>query len=183
MPADTMFTYQFDTKIHTRLMQPADAETFYRLIDENRAYIGRWIPWAEGETLEARVQTIELTLNYPASGFCDVGIWCDETLAGVVGLHGLNPIIRSATFHYYLAEAYQGKGLITRTCRAMVDELFGSGDFNRLEINVVTANTRSMAIPARLGFQREGVFRQVYALHGMAYDLAKFAMLYEEWSK
>jgi hypothetical protein len=36
-----MFSYQLDDMTQTRFMQPGDAEAFYRLIDENRAYIGQ----------------------------------------------------------------------------------------------------------------------------------------------
>jgi len=176
-----MFDYQLDSHTTARLMQPDDAEAFFTLIDTHRTFIGRWIPWVDGVTVEERRQAIEQSANFPESGFCDVGIWCDGTLAGVVGLHSVSPTTRSATFHYYIAETFEGRGLITRTVQAMVNELFASGHYNRLVINVGTANVRSAAIPERLGFVREGVLRQSYAMHGAIYDLAVYGLLREEW--
>ena len=62
--------------------------------------------------------------KFDASAFDSRIAGVEGKLAGVVGLHGLDQETQSAMFHYFIGEAFTGHGLITRTCRAMVDELF-----------------------------------------------------------
>ena len=48
-------------------------------------------------------------------------------------------------------------------------------------IRVATGNTKSLAIPERLGLQFEGVLRQAELVNGEYYDLALYSMLASEW--
>ncbi|HEY3377330.1 MAG TPA: GNAT family protein [Armatimonadota bacterium] len=178
-----MFHYSIDQDTEARLMIPEDAEAYFTLIDSNRTHLAPWLPWVEScLSAEDRMDCLEAGLDFPESGWCDVGIWHAGTLAGVVGFHRIEPNIRSATFHYFIGAAYEGRGLITRTCRALVDDVFTRDLFNRLVITVVVENTRSLTVPERLGFHRDGVLRQVYEHHGRLLDMAVYAMLREDWA-
>ncbi len=51
---------------------------------------------------------------------------------------------------------------------------------NRVEIRCSTENSRSAAVPERLGFKLEGTLRQAEVLHGRAHDFLIFGLLAED---
>ena len=63
----------------------------------------------------------------------------------------------------------------------MVDYLFSVMKLNRVQINCNVENARSRAVPERLGFQLEGIHRQVEFLNDRFGDWAVYAMLNEDW--
>jgi ribosomal-protein-serine acetyltransferase len=63
----------------------------------------------------------------------------------------------------------------------MLDYLFDELGLHRVEIRCGTGNTRSCAIPERLGFTREGVLRQGEWVNDRWVDLVVWGMLEVEW--
>jgi ribosomal-protein-serine acetyltransferase len=52
---------------------------------------------------------------------------------------------------------------------------------NRVEIHCAAGNTKSAAIPRRLGFTLEGTIREGQFLNGRYHDTLLFSMLKREW--
>jgi ribosomal-protein-serine acetyltransferase len=102
---------------------------------------------------------------------------------GVVGYHGIDWQNRSTTLGYWLGEEYQGKGLMTAVCRALVDHAFEELGLNQVGIACAIENKKSCAIPERLGFRREGVQRQAEWLYDHFVDQALYAALASEWRR
>lgn len=109
------------------------------------------------------------------------GIWRDGTTVGAVGFHYVDRANRKTEMGYWVDEREQGRGVMTRCCRAAVDHAFGAWNLNRVVIFCATGNVRSRAIPERLGFTLEGVYRQAEWLYNHFVDLAAYAMLAGEW--
>ena len=63
----------------------------------------------------------------------------------------------------------------------MLDYLFNELRLERMEIRCATGNTRSCAIPERLGFTREGVLRHGEWVNDRWVDLVVWGMLQEDW--
>jgi ribosomal-protein-serine acetyltransferase len=82
---------------------------------------------------------------------------------------------------YWLGEEYQGKGLVTAACRALVEHAFGELGLNRVVISCATENEKSCAIPERLGFRREGIERQAEWLYDHFVDHVTYSALASEW--
>jgi ribosomal-protein-serine acetyltransferase len=76
----------------------------------------------------------------------------------------------------------QGKGLVTKVCRAMVTYAFDHDHLNKGEMLCATGNTRSRAIPERLGFTQEGIIRQAERFLDHSNDLVVYGMPASEWS-
>lgn len=82
----------------------------------------------------------------------------DGVLAGVVGLHRLQP--GEGELGYWLAPAFRGSGLMTEAAAAVVDWGFhGPLALARVEWRAVVGNTGSAAIAQRLGFRYAGMLR------------------------
>jgi ribosomal-protein-serine acetyltransferase len=75
----------------------------------------------------------------------------------------------------------EGRGLVTRACRALIDIAFDELGLHRVVIRAGVENVRSRAVPERLGFTYEGVAREEGRGSGGFYDLAVYGMLDREW--
>jgi ribosomal-protein-serine acetyltransferase len=84
---------------------------------------------------------------------------------------------KSACLEYWLDAAEQGKGIMTASCRAMIEHAFGSVGLHRLTIRCAEENRRSRAIPERIGFRLEGIARDAEWLHDRFVHHAVYAMV------
>jgi ribosomal-protein-serine acetyltransferase len=167
-----------------RLLEEADAENLYALVDGNRTYLARWLSWVE-ETRGAddilnfiRARRKQIAEN---KGF-GVAIVEGDSIIGIIGFHPIDWTHGSTGIGYWLAEGHQGRGTMTEAVRALVAYAFEVWKLNRVEIRAAVANVRSRAIPERLGFQQEGVLRQAERIGDRFEDLVVYAMLAGEWS-
>ncbi|HEY3375967.1 MAG TPA: GNAT family N-acetyltransferase [Armatimonadota bacterium] len=167
-----------------RLLEPRHAEECFALIDANRARLQIWLDWVERtNSVDDRRAYCKLALEQCAQGrSLVVGIWHRGRFAGTVGLEDINTFAGTAEIGYWLGEEFQGHGLVTNTCRAIIAHAFGTLGLNRLQIRVQPINSRSRAIPQRLGFRREGTLRQVGRILDNRIDLEVYSLLREDWA-
>lgn len=163
---------------YLRLLEEADAEELYRLVDANRDHLAEWMPWAAGQTLEQTANFIRGALGRYAkrNGF-EMGLMVDDRMIGAAGFPGIDWVARATSVGYWLAEEHQGRGLMTRAVRALVDHAFGELELHRVEIQAAEGNRRSRAIPERLGFQQEGILREAECVGGRYLDLVVYGLL------
>ena len=178
-----MFSHKLSENTELRLLEERHAEELSDLTDRNRDHLREWLPWVDrSRTVEDRKNFIRGSLKQFAenSGF-QAGVWYDGRLAGVVGYHNIDWQNRSTTLGYWLGKEFQGKGLMTAACRAMVEHAFAELGLNRVGIACAIANEKSRAIPERLGFRQEGVQRQAEWLYDHFVDHVVYAALASEW--
>jgi ribosomal-protein-serine acetyltransferase len=151
-----MFNIKIDDDLELRSLEKEDGDELFTLIEHNREYLREWLPWVDDNTsVEDSKKFIESSLGQSASG-----IWYKGKLAGVVGYSTIDQSNRKASIGYWLGASFQGHGLMTKACRAMIEHSFSELDVNRIEIHCAIENSKSRAIPERLGFVQEGVIRQ-----------------------
>ena len=180
-----MLTYSFAEGAELRLLEHHHAGELFALIDHNRSFLRQWLPeWDVQKSLDDCKTVIKSSLELLAanSGF-SLGIWCKGGLAGVVGAGRLGWENRSTMVGYWLGERFQGKGLVTGACRALMDYLFFELKLHRVEIRCATGNARSCAVPKRLGFSKEGVLRQAQAFDECYLDIVVYALVAEDWNR
>jgi len=176
-----MFSYPLAPDAELRLLEPRHAEEQYALIDRNRAHLGRWLGWVEGcQTLDdPRASITRMLGGLAETGSFPVGLWYRGKLAGMICL---NPIRNGCTsLGYWLGEEYQGKGLMTLGCRALIHHAFANLGVHRVEIGTALKNIRSQAVVRRLGFTSEGIRREMYPLNGQYIDVQVSSLLAREW--
>ena len=91
---------------------------------------------------------------------------------------GTRPV-HSTSIGYWLAESAQRRGTMTRAVQTLLDHAFGVWQLHRVEIRAAVNNTRSRAIPERLGFNQEGVLRAAERIGKRYTDQVVYAMLNE----
>ncbi len=165
-----------------RLLEESDADDLYRVVERNRAHLVPWMPWAAAQTLADTLEFIRVTRRQlAANDGIQTAIVVDGALGGVVGVHGIAWDSRTTSIGYWLAEEYQGRGIMTAAVRAYTDHAFKRWGLNRMELEAATDNRRSCAVAERLGFEREGVRRGAEIVGGHAIDVALYAMLARDW--
>jgi len=178
-----MFSQRINNQLTLRQLNAGDAEEVFAVVDANRAHLRRWLPWLDTarsvadtrKSLEAAVQQCETNHGIQAA------ILVEGRIAGIAGYHRIDWQNRNTSLGYWLAEKYQGRGLVTASCRVLVDHAFSALNLHRFTITCATGNLRSRAIPERLGFVHEGRQRDAEWLYDHFVDHEVYAQLQSEW--
>jgi ribosomal-protein-serine acetyltransferase len=165
-----------------RPVQAGDADELDALVEANREYLARWMPWAPAQTRESTRDFIDTAIAQQAAenGFQAVLV-VDGAIAGVFGYHGIDRVHHRTTLGYWLAEAAQGRGLATRAVAALIDHAFGEWGLHRVEIRAAVDNAPSRAVCERAGLTFEGELREAERVGGRYHDLAVYSVLDAEW--
>lgn len=180
-----MFSYKIDKNLKLILPQLNRAEEMAAVVLENIDRLKPWMPWATDEySVDSAKEYIQRTLKeFAEDGRFSATILLDDKIVGPVGFHNLDKVNKFAHIGYWLAKDAEGKGIITKSCRVLIDYLFQEMDLNRIEIDCNVENTKSRAVPEGLGFKFEGILRQIEFHQGKFGDWAVYAMLKEDWKK
>ncbi len=180
-----MFRLRVEAGLELRQMEDRDAEALFSITERNRVYLRQWLPWVDhshsaDDTRRFIAQVLD---QYHADRGPNAAIWIDGMIAGSVGCHPIDWSNRNCSIGYWLDAGRQGQGIITKCCTALIDYLFHEMRLHRVVIQCATGNTRSCAIPQRLGFTREGISREAEWVNDRWLDLVVWAMLQQDWHK
>lgn len=179
-----MFKHIINQKIDMRLLEIRQAEQLFLLVESNREHLRRWLPWLDNtKSVEEIKSFIKRSLEkFSSDNGCHAGIWYEDNLAGVIGIHEINWPNKCASFGYWLGEKFQGKGIMTRACEALINHSFSDLGLNRIEIRCAEENFKSKAIPERLGFTKEGIIRDAEWLYDHYLNYVVYGLLAREWN-
>jgi ribosomal-protein-serine acetyltransferase len=180
-----MLTYSFAEGAELRLLEHHHTGELFALVEANQSHLRRWLPERDvPKSPDDCKAVIKSSLErLAANGGFTLGIWWEGRLAGILGAGNIDWENRSTMLGYWLGESYQGKGLMTGACRALIDYLFFELELHRIEIRCATRNARSCAVPKRLGFSKEGVLRHAQAFDDHFLDLEVYGLLAEDWNR
>ena len=171
--------------VDLRLLEERHSSLIYALVDQNREHLREWFGWVDATNCEDDILAfIRRSLEQFASntGFA-AGIWDQDRYAGNITLHKVDWLNRRAEIGYWLGREFQGQGIVTEACRAVTRHALVELELNRVEIRCATNNTRSKAIPLRLGYTLEGVLRQAELVGERYADLEVYSMLRSEFAQ
>jgi ribosomal-protein-serine acetyltransferase len=174
-----------DQDIEIRSVRIKSAKDIFKCIDASREYLRQWLPFVE-DTL-----TWKDTENYIKSVVHDKGaikdlvfeVWHHERIVGLISMKDIDLVNNKAEIGYWLSKEAVGKGIITRSCRALIAYAFDDIKLNKIWIRCAVENIRSCNIPKQLGFTFEGIERQGERLHGKYVDLKVYSLLRREWMR
>ncbi|MDT5293131.1 MAG: ribosomal-protein-serine acetyltransferase [Acidobacteriota bacterium] len=180
-----MLIQKIDEELELRPVDERYAEDLTALVRRDLAHLKPWMPWAtERYRVEDAREFIRRNLRQYAEdqGFATL-IFFRGRVAGSIGYNNIDWANRKTDIGYWLGAAAQGRGLMTKSCRVLVEHAFGEFKLNRVEIYCAVENRRSRAVPERLGFTEEGTHRQAEWVHDHFKDLVSYSMLAREWKK
>lgn len=175
-------TIYIDEQLRLEMLNIEHAEPIFNLVNSNRLHLREWLPWViQLETLE-QFKEIILTSQQGFSNNSDLAfvIVYEGKIAGRVGVYDIDNQNKIGSIGYWIGEKFQKKGIVTKSCKSIINYCFEILDLNRLEIKCALKNYNSQAVAQRLNFKREGVLREAELLHGAFVDLICFSLLKSE---
>ncbi len=168
-----------ESNLYLAIREPQHAQEQFDLIEENRSYLKEWLPWLDfNKTVGDSLANIEGGIEgYRTGSNLVLGIWFEEKLVGVISFNAISKLYRKANIGYWLSKDYQGKGIMIKACKALIDYGFEALDLHRIEIRCGIGNTKSRAIPKRLGFRQEGILKDAEWLYDHYVDLVVYGMV------
>ena len=173
---------ELDAERELRPITEADLDELWALVAANRDHLARWMPWAVEPQREETTAFVRDSVRQAArnDGFHAAIRECGA-IVGVVGFHHVNRRDLQTSLGYWLAADAQGRGTMTMAVGALVDHALRRWLLHRVEIRAAVGNTRSRAIPERLGFVEEGVLRDAERFGDRYVDLVVYSMLAPDW--
>ena len=178
-----MFRAQIRPEVDLRLIEDRHADAVFGLVDRERERLRVWLPWVDAtKAVDDTRSFIEHSLKQYAdnAGFA-AGIWVGKKFAGVIGTSKIDWLNERVEIGYWIGSEFEGKGIVTDSCRALVTHAFEDLNLHRVEIHCSTQNARSCSIPRKLGFTCEATLRDALRLYGHFHDRYVFAMLKGDW--
>lgn len=169
--------------IALRFIRPDEAGELYKLVDQNRAYLRKWLNWVDEQTGPevSRQNILKRVERAKKESELEFGIYRDGKLIGSMGFNKLSKRNGSGEIGYWLAENHEGQGIMTDCVRVLVSYGFKELKIHRIEIHCSTNNAKSGAIPERLGFKLDGILRDGSFLYNHFENSKVYSMLEGEW--
>ncbi|KTD56053.1 GNAT family acetyltransferase [Legionella sainthelensi] len=103
----------------------------------------------------------------------------------IIGVFNISGIIRgsfkSAYLGYYASAECLGKGLMSKTLKLVLKEIFTTLELHRIEANIQPTNTASIQLATKNGFIKEGFSPRYLKINGIWQDHFRFALTFEDW--
>jgi RimJ/RimL family protein N-acetyltransferase len=169
-----------------RCWNPADAALLKAAADGSTAHLRPWMPWAtvEPQPLDARVQYLRRCRGeFDLGKDFTYGVFdpAETVVIGGTGLHTRQgPGVRE--IGYWIRGDEGGRGYATEVASALARVAFEIDKVARVEIHCARENTRSAAVPRRLGFVHEATLRgRIRDADEKAHDSMIWTMLVDEY--
>jgi ribosomal-protein-serine acetyltransferase len=169
-------------ELSLNMLTPADASNLFLLIDSNRAYLRQWLPWLNivSSPSNSLYFIEECTADINTNRSLTLGIFLNAMLIGIISTHSIDWQNKKTTLGYWLASSFQGNGFTTIACEILIEYLFNEIELNRVGIHCSTLNQKSIAIPKRLNFKKEGILREAEWLYDHYEDHVVYSLLHSE---
>ncbi|QII04128.1 GNAT family N-acetyltransferase [Rhodococcoides fascians A25f] len=125
-------------------------------IARNHTRLLPWMGWVTDESAQVATQVARIAdarEQWDAGEMFDYGIFdlVDGSFMGKIGMHRrIGP--HGIELGYWLDAEAEGRGVMTEATAALVREALELDGITRVEIHCDAANSRSQAVPERLGF-------------------------------
>lgn len=177
-----MFAYTLDSEIGLLLLQESMDTRLCQLVNENREYLAKWLPWVPNSQTPQHYQAyIKQSLTQYANGQAvECAIEYQGIIVGVCGFKRIDRHLGVAELAYWLGEAYQGNGVMTRACLFMLKYAFNELGMQKVQLSAAIDNKPSRKIANRLGMELEGVIRRQERVGDQVLDHAVYGIMKED---
>ncbi|KFN17464.1 GNAT family N-acetyltransferase [Aeromonas bestiarum] len=178
-----MFSWQLDDELALLFLQPDMASELFGLCRENRDYLTQWLPWPPyiQQPVDSATFIRHAIEKFARGEGLTTAIEYQGEVVGVIGYNQIDQALAKVTIGYWLAERWQGNGIITRACQALIHHAFEEMGMEKVEISAALENEPSRAVCERLGMQQEGISRRAERLADRVVDHVHYGLLRDEW--
>lgn len=146
---------------------------FARLFDASAAYPkteSAMVKWMDSAERDQNVYALAIRFLY------------NDEIIGYVEIDGIQWTHRVGWLAIGIGNpSHRSKGYGTEAMQLMMRFAFQELNLHRLQLTVFAYNEPAMRMYERLGFQREGTFREYLLRDGRRYDMYLYGLLASEW--
>lgn len=167
-----MLSLNIDEHLKLGLLHRVQAQALYQLASDNKQYLSEWLSWPPlMDSIRFIESFIEKTTKRMEQGLELAFVIMDKNdMIGRIGFTKIDAIEGTGEIGYWLAEDRQGRGIIRRATKRIIEYGFDELSLDRIEIRCAVHNTKSQGIPEALGFRLEKILAQAEELHGRYVD-------------
>jgi len=180
-----MFKVDIEKDLHLELLDLTHADRMYELGVKNKDEFIKWLPWVvETKSVEDTKEFIKGSLeNFTKGKEINCNIFYKNELIGNIGLFGIEDKlkVKKGDIGYWLDSDFQGRGIVTKSVKKMLEIAFFKRDITRVTLKCATNNTNSCNVAKRVGFKFEGTLRGEAVVNGRVIDLNLFSILKDEF--
>jgi RimJ/RimL family protein N-acetyltransferase len=170
---------ELDTSdLHLRPLNMADAEAMFAILSDVQSM--KYWSHIPATDINVAVKTLTEDLESDANGnsMCwAVTLKDKDELIGKCILFQFNQANRRAEIGFILNRDYWRRGLMHQALEAVIAFAFDTLKLHRIEADTDTENAGSLALLEKLGFKREGLFRERWFVYGKWDDSVMLALL------
>ena len=105
-----------------------------------------------------------------------------DAILGLISLTGIDHMNQSAVLHIMIGDSQsQGKGMGSFAVREMLHHAFMNLNLHRVELKVLSQNSRAQHVYEKNGFVREGIVRKAVYKNGSFCDMYLYGILREDF--
>jgi [ribosomal protein S5]-alanine N-acetyltransferase len=167
------------SRIVLRAPTLADEDEFTSRMRASRSLHGSWI------SMPTTHDAYAAYVGRNARDNVELFIACRREDGAIVGFFNISEIVRGPLQGAYLGYGgvadFAGQGYMTEGMHGLLAIAFGRLKLHRLEANIQPANTASIALARRCGFEREGFSPRYLKIGGRWRDHERWAIRSESW--
>jgi [ribosomal protein S5]-alanine N-acetyltransferase len=170
-------------RLELRPLREADVAALFEIYSDPKAMrywdAPTWKDEERGRVMVAR----DLALTTREHLRLGIELTASAELLGTCSLWNINEQCRRAEVGYILGPRGWGRGYMHEALSALLDYGFAELDLNRVEADTDPGNERSVRLLERLGFAKEGFFRERVIVDGQVSDSAMYGLLRRDWNR
>jgi ribosomal-protein-serine acetyltransferase len=180
-----MFEHVVNKNISLRLTHVSDSEEVFGVIDSSREQLKKGLSWVDlvKSPRDCKYSAYKAMHQYASNNGFQCNVIYKNKIVGKIGLHGIEWSDKSTSIGYWLAEDYQGRGIMTTCCKCLLNMVFDNLKLNAVYIYVAEDNNKSRAIPERLNFKQHGLKKNAQILSGNYVNHIQYVMTRKDWNE
>ena len=172
-------------EITLRKIIPSDLDSLFEIYSNEKLFLHSPVMLKKNkDTVANMIGHFERDYNKKKVIFLGISVNSDpENIVGVAEIFDYNREVNMITIGYRINDRFLGRGIATKTVKAMVEYLFNDIGINRIQAFVMPENTKSLNVLRRNNFVEEGTVRQGYVWKGKGVvDLVLFSMIKSDYN-
>ena len=172
-------------EITLRKIVPSDVDCLFEIYSNEKLFLHSPVMLKKNkDTVANMIGHFERDYNKKKEVFLGISVNSEpDHIVGVAEMFDYDSAVNSITIGYRLNDRFWGKGIATKTVKAMVDYLFQDIGINRIQAFVMPENVKSLNVLKRNGFLQEGIIRQGNVWKGKGViDLALFSLIKSDYT-
>jgi len=154
-----MFKRRVDQEITLALIQESFAPYYSQIVSEQNDYLAQWLAWPTHchSEQDFRLFAQRMLHEYADGKSMTCAIFYQDTLVGNCSFNRINHDTSCVEIGYWLSQPYQGKGIMTRVVKSLIDIAFNELEMEKVQLSAAVDNQPSREVALRVGMVLEGI--------------------------